>query len=50
MMGGAEEQVGERKCREAEDEGFQCRGKVVRQSAGFDGSDDKEKERKHNPD
>lgn len=44
-----EEQVGVRKRREMMDEGFQCRGKAVRQSAAFVGSDE-EKEQKYNPD
>lgn len=44
-----EEWVGEEKCGELMDEGFQCRGKAVRQSVGFEGNDE-EWEQKHNLD
>lgn len=44
-----EKWVGEEKCGEMMDEGFQCRGKAVRQSVGFEGNDE-EREQKHNPD
>lgn len=42
--------AGEKRCREMKDEGFQGRGKAVRQSAGLDGSGGEEKEQKDNPD
>lgn len=42
--------VEEWRCREIRGEGFQCRGKAVRQNAGFDGSDDEEREQKGSPD
>lgn len=43
MMSRVEERVGEKRCRETKDEGFQGRGKAVRQSAGLDGNGGEEK-------
>lgn len=50
MMSRVEEWVGEKRCRETKDEGFQDRGKAVRQSAGLDGNGGEEKEQTDNPD
>lgn len=50
MMSRVEEWIGERMCKEMKGEGFQGRGKAVRQSVGFDGSGGEEKEQKDNPD
>lgn len=50
MMVRVEEWVGERRCRETKDEGFQGRGKAVRQSAGLDGNGGEKREQKDNPD
>lgn len=47
MMSRVEEWVGEKRCRETKDEGFQDRGKAVRQSAGLDGNGE---EQTDNPD
>ena len=50
MMSRVEEWGGEKRCRETKDEGFQGRGKAVRQSAGLDGNGDEEREQTDNPD
>ncbi len=50
MKSRVEEWVGERRRKEMKDEGFQGRGKAVRQSAGFDGNGGEEKEETDNPD
>ncbi len=50
MMERVDEWEGEERCREAKDEGFQGRGKAVRQSAGLDGKGGEEKEQRDNPD
>lgn len=50
MMSRVGEWVGERRCKEMEDKGFQGRGKAERQSAGFDGNGGEEKKQKDNPD
>lgn len=41
---------GEKRCKEMKDEGFQGRGKAVRQSAGLDDNSGGEKEQTDNPD
>lgn len=49
-MSREEEWEGEMRSREMKGEGFQGRGKAVRQSAVLDGSDGEEKEQTNNPD